>query len=167
MTELADDLRSIVDSAAQRLRTVPEQQASSPGLDGEWSARQVLGHLIDSAANNHQRFVRAQFVEDLAFPGYDQVRWVLAQHYDGEAWSTLVELWRLYNLHLAHIVDAIPEAVLLRPRSPHTLEVIAFHPVKADEPATLEYLIHDYIGHLQHHLAQLFALVGAARPGVQ
>jgi hypothetical protein len=161
MNELADDLRAIVESAAQRLRTVSEQQVSSPGLDGQWSARQVLGHLIDSAANNHQRFVRSQFVEDLAFPGYDQERWVAAGHCDGEAWLTLVELWRLYNEHLAHIVDHIPEAVLLRPRSPHTLDVIAFHPVKADEPATLEYLIRDYIGHLQHHLAQLFAMVGS------
>lgn len=159
MNELADELRAIVESAAQRVRTVSEQQVSSPGLDGGWSAKQVLGHLIDSAANNHQRFVRAQFVEDLAFPGYDQERWVAAQHYDGEAWSTLVELWRLYNDHLAHVVDAVPEAVLLRPRSPHTLDRIAFHPVNSEEPATLEYLIRDYIDHLQHHLAQLFILV--------
>jgi hypothetical protein len=161
MKVLADELRAIVESAVLRLRAVPEERVSSPGPDGGWSAGQVLGHLIDSAANNHQRFVRAQFVEDLAFPGYDQERWVDAQHYEDEAWSTLVELWRLYNVHLAHIVDAIPEAVLLRPRSPHTLEVIAFHPVNADEPATLEYLVRDYIGHLQHHLAQLFTVVGS------
>ena len=161
MNELAGDLRAIVDSAAQRLRTVAEEAVLPPGLDGGWSARQLLGHLIDSAANNHGRFVRAQFVEDLVFPGYDQERWVAAQHYDGEAWSTLVELWRLYNDHLAHIIDHIPEAVLLRLRSSHTLEVIAFHPVKADEPASLDYLIRDYIGHLQHHLAQLFVLVGS------
>jgi len=161
MNELANELRAIVGGAAQRLHTVPERQVSSPGLDGEWSARQVLGHLIDSAANNHQRFVCARFVEDLAFPGYDQERWVRAQHYDGEAWQTLVELWRLYNVHLAHIVDHIPESVLLRPRLPHTLDVIAWQPVKADEPVTLEYLIRDYIGHLQQHLAQLFAMVGS------
>jgi hypothetical protein len=160
MNALAGELRAIVEVAAPRLHGVPEQRTMSPGPDGQWSARQLLGHLIDSASNNHARFVRAQFVEDLAFPGYDQEQWVAAQHYDSEDWPVLVELWRLYNLHLAHIVEAIPADQLLRPRSPHTLDRIGWQAVKADEPATLAYLIGDYIGHLQHHLGQLLAIGG-------
>jgi hypothetical protein len=158
MNALAGELRAIVEHAAPRLHGAHEPRVVSPGLDGQWSARQLLGHLIDSASNNHSRFVRAQFVEDLAFPGYDQEQWVAVQHYDDESWPALVELWRLYNLHLAHIIEAISEDQLLRPRSPHTLDKISWQPVEAGEPATLATLIGDYIGHLQHHLGQLLAM---------
>jgi hypothetical protein len=80
MNALAGELRAIVEHAAPRLHGAHEPRVVSPGLDGQWSARQLLGHLIDSASNNHSRFVRAQFVEDLAFPGYDQEQWVAVQH---------------------------------------------------------------------------------------
>jgi hypothetical protein len=157
MSDLANDLRQVIETAAQRLHTIPEDDPRLSKKDGQWSARQILGHLIDSAANNHQRFVRAQFMADLVFPGYDQEGWIEVQHYDDEAWGPLVELWRLYNLHLAHIIENIPAAVLTQPRSPHTLDKIAWKTVREDEPVTLEYLISDYLDHLKDHLAQLFA----------
>jgi hypothetical protein len=157
MNNIADDLRHIVESAAERLLAVSESRSQLSNADGQWSARQVLGHLIDSAANNHQRFVRAQFMDDLVFPGYDQEQWIRAQHYEEESWSALVALWRSYNLHLAHLIGKIPEMTLKRLRSPHTLDKIAWQTVSADESTTLEYLVHDYIGHLQDHLEQLFA----------
>jgi len=125
-------------------------------VEGGWSAAQILGHLIDSAANNHQRFVRAQFVDHLDFPGYDQEQWVAAQHYDREPWPQLLALWLAYNRHLAHVVAAIPPAVLTAPRARHSLERIAWQRVPADQPATLAYLIRDYLGHLQAHLQQLY-----------
>ena len=67
----------------------------------------------------------------------------------------LVNLWQAYNLHLAHVIAQIPEAALTQQRHPHTLDKIAWQTVRADEPATLEYLIRDYLGHLQEHLSQL------------
>lgn len=124
-------------------------------LDGQWSAQQILGHLIDSAANNHQRFIRAQFMNDLVFPGYDQEQWVAAQHYPDEDWPALIQLWKSYNDHLVHVIAHIPAAVLHQPRWPHTLDRIAWRAVSADEPATLEYLIRDYIGHLNDHVRQI------------
>ncbi len=154
---IADDLRHIVESATERLLAISESRSQFSNGDSQWSAKQVLGHLIDSAANNHQRFVRAQFTDDLVFPGYDQEQWIIAQHYEEESWSALVALWRSYNLHLAHVVGMIPESTLKRLRSPHTLDKIAWQTVSADTPTTLEYLVHDYIGHLQDHLEQLFA----------
>jgi hypothetical protein len=70
----------------------------------------------------------------------------------------MVELWRLYNLHLVHVIKNIPLDTLMRPRLPHTLDKIAWKTVSANEPVTLEYLVRDYLGHLQDHLNQLYAV---------
>lgn len=114
-----------------------------------------MGHLIDSAANNHQRFVRAQFTEDLVFQGYDQELWMNVQRYDQSDWGFVVQLWYSYNLHLLQIIQLIPEAALMRPRYPHTLDRTAWQLIPAGESVTLEYLIRDYLGHLQDHLMQI------------
>ena len=161
MNTIAKDLRQIVESAAEQLQAIPESRRQSSIVDGQWSAKQILGHLIDSAANNHQRFVRAQFTDDLVFSGYNQEQWIQAQRYDEEPWLAIVELWRAYNLHLAHVIDAIPETTLTRLRTAHTLDKIGWQPVKTDEATTLEYLVRDYIGHLQDHLEQVFVAVQA------
>lgn len=153
---LASELARTVESAAEKLRALPEDQAER-ALDGQWSAKQILGHLIDSAANNHQRFVRAQFTTDLVFQGYAQEDWIRAQHYAAEPWSAMIDFWRLYNLHLAHVIAHIPDDLLTQPRQPHTLDKIAWQTVPADQPVTLEYLIRDYLGHLNDHLKQLSA----------
>ena len=99
--------------------------------------------------------MRAQFTDDLVFPGYDQEQWNQVQHYQEEPWLELVKLWQAYNLHLAHVIAQIPETTLTHKRHPHTLDKIAWQTVHADEPTTLEYLIRDYLGHLQEHLGQL------------
>src|SRR4026209_557981 len=98
-----DEFEQTVESTATRLLKLSEEQSQEAQGEGKWTRKQILGHLIDSAANNHQRFVRAQFDNALVFPGYEQERWVDVQHYHGEDWSQLVQLWKLYNLHLAHL----------------------------------------------------------------
>jgi hypothetical protein len=155
MNDALEDFRRTVEETAARLRELDDAEAASRRATAAWSRKEILGHLIDSAANNHQRFVRAQFQEDLSFPGYAQEEWVAAQRYDEAPWPQLVELWRLYNLHLLHVVSRIPADTLRRPRHPHTLHKIAWRLVDEREPATLEYLILDYVGHLKHHLAQI------------
>src|SRR4030095_3633389 len=86
------DFRATLESTEQRLLEIPEAETERL-LRAGWSAKQVLGHLIDSAANNHARFVEAQLKDDLVFEGYDQEEWVLAQKYDQESWGALVDLW--------------------------------------------------------------------------
>jgi hypothetical protein len=156
MNTLASELSHLVEGAAETLRAIPEVRADA-ALDGQWSAKQILGHLIDSAANNHQRFVRAQFTDDLVFQGYAQEDWIRVQHYADEPWLALIDFWRLYNLHLAHVIAHIPNEKLTQPRYPHTLDKIAWQTIPANQPATLEYLIRDYVGHLQDHLDQIMA----------
>jgi hypothetical protein len=158
-TQVLDGFRDTIVSAKARLSDISETQSRQKSSPEDWSPAEVLGHLIDSAANNHQRFVRAQFTDDLVFPDYEQNEWVSTQKYSEESWSDVIQLWSAYNLHLLHVVSLIPEDVLTRARSPHTLDQIAFKLVDKNDPATLEYLIRDYVDHLRHHLNQIFAEV--------
>ena len=150
------EFRDTIVSAKARLSDMSETESRQKNSPDDWSPAEVLGHLIDSAANNHQRFVRAQFTDDLVFSGYEQNQWVNSQKYREESWADVIQLWSAYNLHLVHAASVIPEDVLTRPRSPHTLDQIAFNLVDKNEPATLEYLIRDYVVHLRHHLNQIF-----------
>src|SRR4051812_1161697 len=90
---VAAALVTSIDDALPQLRAIPESRASASLAPGKWSPKQFIGHLIDSASNNHQRFVRAQEGSPLAFPRYEQKHWVSSQHYDKREWSELVALW--------------------------------------------------------------------------
>ncbi|HEX6182598.1 MAG TPA: DinB family protein [Pyrinomonadaceae bacterium] len=155
MEDVLEDFGRTVEEASARLLSMSDAEAAARPAEGKWSAKEVIGHLIDSATNNHQRFVRAQFKDDLVFDGYAQEDWVRAQGYQDEPWPLLVNLWRFYNLHLAHVCRHAPEAERLRPRREHNLHEIGFAPVSADEPATLEHLMRDYVDHLKSHLRQI------------
>jgi DinB superfamily len=148
-------LREVIDTATPELLAVGHDASGRAPSPGKWCARQVIGHLIDSACNNHGRFVRAQFTDDLVFPGYDQEAWVTAQDYVSGNWADLIALWRGYNLHLTRIIAAIPETDMIRQRSRHNLHEIGWRPVAQDTPATLEDMVRDYIAHLEHHLTQV------------
>ena len=149
------EFEETIRGATARLQEISADE-SRTSSHGEWSPKQVLGHLIDSAANNHQRFVRGQFTDHLEFPGYEQEQWVSAQKYNDEPWPAVIELWRAYNMHLLHVVSVIPHDVLTQPRDKHNLDQIAFNTVAHSAPATLEYLIRDYLDHLKHHLEQIW-----------
>ena len=155
MTEVASDLRRTVDEAAERLHAIPAESAREPVAPGKWSPQEIIGHLVDSASNNHGRFVRAQLTDDLFFPGYDQAAWVSLQQYSTSDWSELVALWRTFNSHIAHVVERIPQSVASQPRSRHNLDEIAWKTVPREQPVTLEYFVRDYVAHLKHHLAQI------------
>ena len=158
---IASDLHRVLENATPRLASLTESQVSTPPAPGKWSAKEILGHLVDSAANNHPRFVLAQGRADLDFPGYDQEQWVALQRYRDEAWSDVLALWSAYNRHIVHIIGSIQPHELTLPRRRHSLARIAWRPVDEREPATLEYMIADYVGHMEHHLAQIYALTGA------
>jgi DinB family protein len=157
LDDFLGDFRSTVVNATEQLRAISAEQSAQRAAPGRWSIKEVLGHLIDSAANNHQRFVRAQFSDDLVFPGYEQEKWVDAQKYNEESWSDVIQLWSSYNLHLLHVISVIPEATLMRARIRHNLDQIALHPVDQNDPTTLDYFVRDYLVHMKHHLDQIFA----------
>jgi hypothetical protein len=146
MRELSEKLLYLVEAAGPRLREIGESESLQPILPGGWSRKQVIGHLIDSASNNHQRFVRAALQTSLDFPGYDQSGNVRVQAVQGADWKLLVSLWTAYNRYLAHIIAQLP---------PSKLDTVCR--IGSGETVTLEFLVTDYVRHLVHHLSQLRA----------
>lgn len=155
MQDFLDDLRSTLASESVRLMSISDSDAGTRPSPGKWSPKEVIGHLIDSAANNHTRFVRAQTADDMVFPGYDQDAWVRIQRYNERPWMELVSLWRSYNTHIAAVVENIPQDRLSLQRARHNLDQVAWRTIPRDQPATLDYFIRDYLGHMKHHLAQI------------
>ena len=157
MEQLVRDFAKTIESAVGALAELSEAESESRPAPGQWSAKEVLGHLIDSAANNHRRFVEAQGKGDLGFPGYDQEHWVAVQRYQQRPWRDLIALWAAYNRHLAHVLASIPDVELRRPRARHSLDEIAWQRVTRERPVSLQYLISDYYAHLQAHLDSILS----------
>lgn len=155
MKDFLEDFRQTIESSAERLSGLSSQDSQTAPAAGKWSPREVIGHLIDSAAHNHQRFVHAQSIDHLEFSGYEQASSVDLQGYKDEGWEQLIQLWKLYNLHLLHLIGRISTEQLTKKRLKHNLHQIAWQPVPVDQPATLEYFIRDYLDHLKHHLRQI------------
>ena len=138
------ELRIIVETATPSLERMSGPHVTDRPEPGKWSKTEILGHLTDSAANNHHRFVRAQLVDDLDFPSYDQDGWVDVQDYAGADWHGQLRLWRAYNLHLARVIDRIPESALGRRCR-----------IGDEGVMTLGEIVEGYLTHLRHHLGQL------------
>ncbi|MBI3491102.1 MAG: DinB family protein [Acidobacteria bacterium] len=149
-----DDFRQTIDRAAERLLGYSDSEASRHPAPGQWSRKEIIGHLIDSACNNHGRFVRAQLQDDLVFPGYDQDAWVRVERYQDRPWNELVVLFQSYNRHIVNVMATADAEELTRPRARHNLDELAWQTVSAAQPTTLEYFMRDYVEHLKHHLRQ-------------
>ncbi|MCU1234632.1 MAG: hypothetical protein JWP63_2599 [Candidatus Solibacter sp.] len=146
MTEALTRFELILKNAPQRLADISEEAAGLKPDPARWSKKEVLGHLIDSAANNHQRFIRAQFAPMLELPGYEQESWVKANGYATEQWPDLVNLWLLLNRHLLHVLKLMPAEAAQNQIS------IGGHPA-----VSLYAVIVDYLRHMDNHLGQIFA----------
>ncbi|HEX4322923.1 MAG TPA: DinB family protein [Acidobacteriaceae bacterium] len=146
MKDVGIQLLEVVFEAESRLREVSDEDSARPVLAGGWSRKQVIGHLIDSASNNHQRFVRAMLADALEFPGYDQAGNVRVQAVQEADWQLLIDLWTSYNRYLAHVIEQIPD---------DKLQTVCR--IGKGEPVTLGFLAADYLAHLLHHLRQLGA----------
>jgi hypothetical protein len=146
MKELSEKLISVIEAAEPRLRQISEPESEEPVLSGGWSRKQVLGHLIDSASNNHQRFIRAALQSSLDFPGYDQNGNTRVQAPQEANWLLLVSLWAAYNRYLAHIIARLPASKLETQCR-----------IGSGAPVTLKFIATDYLTHLLHHLTQIGA----------
>ena len=139
---IAASLVGVVARCVYLLRAIAESQASKRPARGKWSKKEILGHLIDSACNNQQKFVRMLGSSGhLEFVGYAQDSWVAVQHYQEAKWLDLVRLWQAYNLHLAHVIASADPA-----RLGNTVTIDGAGPFR------LDFVMADYVEHLKHHL---------------
>ena len=141
--QLTQRILFLCDTIPAIINKIPEEQLSIKPSPGKWSKKEILGHLIDSAANNHQRFVRGQFEHEPTI-FYEQNNWVSLQHYNEERIDSMLHLWQAYNRHLAYVISCVPEQNLnLKCRG------------RDGSLYTLSYLIEDYLVHMEHHLKQI------------
>ena len=141
---IAAELSEIVQSSEPLMRQLRNAETTFEHAPGKWSKKEILAHLIDSASNNHQRFVRAASEGTLQFPGYDQNKLIAIQNPNLTSWELLVELWSSYNRYLAYILNQIPASSS------------DFQCSIGGKPAvTLLWLAGDYVEHLKHHLNQI------------
>jgi hypothetical protein len=148
--QVSAQLHAAIDEGMQFFAGVDETRTAKRPAPAKWCAREVLGHLIDSACNNHRRFVLGQAADVARFDGYRQNDWVARQQYDRVPWRDLVTLWSAYNRHLAHVIGCAPADALS-----HTAES------PDGTPVTLGFVMEDYVTHLRHHLGQLRTLLAA------
>lgn len=135
-------LSYLIEKVPSILTEIGEANMSAKPLPSKWSKKEIVGHLIDSATNNHQRFVRGQF-ESVPEIRYDQNKWNeygFYQHIDSRQ---IISFWTIYNKQLIEIIKRIPTENLER------------HIKVGDNLLTIEFLIIDYVEHLEHHLKQI------------
>lgn len=144
MKNIANQIYEMVGKIEPQLRRMTEEDLRYKSSPDEWSKKEILGHLIDSAANNHQRFIRAVYHVADQFPTYDQVEWVKIQKYNEIPSRTLIAFWVAYNIHLCHVIDCIPSDAESSPCN-----------IGKEEPVPLDYIVKDYLRHLRHHVEDL------------
>jgi hypothetical protein len=138
--ELGARLANTVAGAMAWLQRVSDERAGVPEREGKWSAKQVIGHLTDSAVNNLGRVVRMQIAPGERMAGYRQEEWVLIQHYAERDWSRVLEVWATLNEQMAWTISHIEKDMLRQSGM-----------IEGDE-LTLGFLVEDYIAHMNHHL---------------
>jgi len=143
MPEL-NSLRDLLERVPARLQRLSPDIVASKPTPSDWSPKEELGHLLDSAANNHQRIVRARLEDNPAMPGYEQNRWVAIHAYHQRDWRELIELWQALNRQLLAAAEAAPDSAWSR-----TLTIAG------SEPLTLEFVFDDYVVHMLHHLRHI------------
>jgi len=146
-------LRTLIHEIPPRLGKLPPSQLELKPLASSWSPKEELGHLLDSAANNHQRIVRAQLEDEPKMPGYDGDAWVELHRYQQRNWQEMIELWRALNKQLLVAAEAVPDSAWSRTCT-----------IADSLPLTLKFVFEDYIDHMTHHLQHIGIKVDDLKP---
>lgn len=153
---LSTTIKQIVDTAGLQLNAIGDltylEAKSNPQ---KWSKKEILGHLVDSAYNNHRRFKVAADQEHLVFDGYDQDREVVQHQYQQRDYHEILSGWKSANTQIAYLIASLSDELLNRQTIQHNFDRIAFKQVAKGQSAALKYLVKDYIIHLEYHLAQI------------
>ena len=139
-----------IDTWEQKLIDLPVDTITKKRNKQNRTIKQILDHLVDSAANNHQRVVRLQYNDKLDFPDYQQDNdlWIALQDYQNADWANLIQLWKCYNLHIIQVINSVDKNRL-------DSYWCDFTGVKV----TLQEMIEGYLGHLHLHIKEIHELI--------
>ncbi len=137
-------LRASIDRLPARLKMLSSARVEQKASPESWSAKQELGHLLDSAAKDHEHLVRTQLEDHPAMPDYDGVRWVALHRYQERDWLELVDVWTALNRQLLAIAAAIPDSAWSRTCT-----------IGGSEPLTLRFVFDDYVAHMLGHFRHI------------
>jgi hypothetical protein len=137
-------LRTLIDRLPPHLTSLSDAQVKRKASPSQWSIKEELGHLLDSAANNHQRIVRAQLEDNPAMPGYDGDQWVTLHRYQDRDWSALIAIWVSLNRQLLAAAEAVPDSAWSRTCT-----------IAGSAPLTLKFVFDDYLDHMMQHLRHM------------
>jgi len=146
-------LRAVINEVPPKLSKLPLSQLELKPSPVKWSPKEELGHLLDSAANNHQRIVRTQLEHEPKMPGYDGNAWVELHNYQQRNWQEMIDLWRDLNQQLLAAAEAVPDPAWSRTCT-----------IADSLPLTLKFVFEDYIDHMVHHLKHIGVQVNDRKP---
>jgi hypothetical protein len=142
---IIEKLNYIIEVLPIKMNQFSEEEFTAK-LKDKWSKKEILGHLCDSATNNHHRFIRIQFEEQpFVVVPYKQNDWVAIQDYQNMPTNEAIEFWTAINRQIVRVISRIPEEKLSY-----------LCDVGNNKFFTLTELIEDYLKHMEHHLIQIF-----------
>lgn len=147
---ITNGILKVIRDWEQKLNNLPEEVISQRSNKQNRTIKQLLGHLVDSASNNHQRIVRLQYNKELVFPDYTQDNdlWIAIQDYQHADWSSLIQLWKYHNLHIIHIIKTVDTSKLDN----------CWHDFQGTK-VTLKQMIEGYLPHLHLHIGDIEELI--------
>jgi hypothetical protein len=144
MKTIAVQLNQLARDFAGRHRQLPEEITLVKLEESKWTLKEIIGHLIDSASNNHQRITRLQLTEELHFPAYENEKWLVAEKWNRFGWQKMLNLFEHYNVFIAHLIEHA---------NPDCLKNRWFGRDRSGERIfTLEEMMTDYLRHFKEHL---------------
>lgn len=138
-------LNTLIEEVPAKILSLPAPDVNNKPSPLKWSKKEILGHLCDSALNNIPRAVRAQFEpKPFKIISYAQDDWVRLNGYQSQSIENVAGLWLSLNKQFVKVISLIPKDALSYACALYTGEI-----------QTLEWLINDYLAHMEYHLKQI------------